>query len=329
MIEAQEILVTGANGYLGAQICQSLADRGHYVSALCYPEKPSDSDWCSKMKEVLVGSVAEESTYSMLQDKRYDCIVHLVSLDHHQSQQVPPQMAMHINVEPCWLLLDHFSKKGLKKFIYFSTIHVYGPLRSGTITENQALQPGNVYAMTHALCEQVCDYYNRTSDVQALVVRLSNSYGQPVFAQNNCWWLAVNDLCRSAFYEKTICLLSDGSPQRDFIHGSDVCRGVALLCEEASDRLKQSVYQISSAQTYTLLELAALVKDVYEERYGVSIPVRTPAEADVTDFVRFSGNIRYSIENQSLKDLGFIPKTDLRQGILELFRYFEKQNIHA
>lgn len=325
----QNILITGANGYLGAQISQHLALKGHKVTALCFPEFPADTQWCALMEEVLVGSVADRQTIDFLSQRSFDTIIHLVSLDHHQSQTVSPETAGSVNVQPCWMLLDAFKNKGLKNFIYFSTIHVYGVLPEQLISENQVLKAGNVYALTHAMCEQVCDYYNRTSPINCLTVRLSNSYGHPVFSENNCWWLAVNDLCRSAYDQKKIQLLSDGSPIRDFIHGSDVCQAVDLLCEKAIKSLDHNTYHIASSQSYTLLELAGFVREIYQEMYGSDIPVDTPYETNLSDFSCFSDKKRYQLDISHLKALGFIPHCDIREGIRRLFIYFEKHHPHA
>ena len=329
MSEIQKILITGANGYLGAQLSQHLASQGHQITALCFPEAPNDPIWCHAMDEVLVGSVAEDSTIEMLQKRSFDAIIHLVSLDHHQSQSFALEQVLKINVQPSWALLNAFAGKGLKTFLFFSTIHVYGALPPKSIDEFHPLNPVNVYALTHMMSEKVCDYFNRTTSVNCLNVRLSNSFGQPVFPDNNCWWLAVNDLCRTAYFEKNIKLLSDGSPQRDFIHGSDVCQAVEVILEHAPKSKERPAYHISSSKTYTLLELAGIVKDVYEELYGMVIPVHTPDNMSVEDFDLYSSIPRYQIDNSALQALGYEPKYDIREGVRQLFQYFEKHDINA
>jgi UDP-glucose 4-epimerase len=329
MNEKQRILITGANGYLGAQFCRYLAAQGHKVTALCFPQLPQDQDWCHSMEEVLVGSIAEDATIELLSAKSFDSIVHLVSLDHRQSQQASPEEVLNVNVQPCWKLLNTFAPRGLKRFLFFSTIHVYGLFSAETIIESHPLAPANVYALTHALSEKICEYFNRTTPTRCVTVRLSNSYGHPVFPENNCWWLAVNDLCRSAYYDKHIRLLSDGSPQRDFIHGSDVSVAVELLLTRPDELISEDVYHISSSETYTLMELAGLVKETYFEMYGLEIPVNTPDEMDVKAFDRFAGLAKYTIDNASLRTLGFQPAISLREGIQRLFRYFENQSVHA
>lgn len=329
MSDTQKILITGANGYLGAQLSLHFANQGHRITALCYPETPNDPIWCRAMDEVLVGSVADEKTIDLLRKRSFDTIIHLVSLDHHQSQSFSLDQVLHINVQPSWALLNAFASKGLKTFLFFSTIHVYGALTPEVIIENYPIKPGNVYALTHALTEQVCDFFNRTTAVNCLTVRLSNSYGQPIFPENNCWWLAVNDLCRTAYFEKKIKMLSDGTPQRDFIHGSDVCQAVEILIDCSHKDLSRPAYHISSSKTYTLLELAGIVRDVYKELYGLDIPVYTPNDMSVEDFSIYSENPRYLIDNSALKELGFEPKITIREGVRQLFHYFEKHDTNA
>lgn len=320
----KNILITGANGYLGAQISAHLADAGHAVTAVCYPAIPDDAVWCAKMKQVLCGSVASDAFRAELADQSYDALIHLVSLDHHASQNASTTQALDVNVHPTWDLLDRFAKKGLKTFVFFSTIHVYGGQAEGLIQESQAVRPGNVYALTHALSETICSYYNDTTDVRCIQLRLSNSYGPPVFTENNCWWLAVNDLCRTAYQSRQIRLLSDGSPRRDFIHGSDVCRAVACLLD-ASDAIDlRQPFHIASGKSVRLLDLAYLIREVMNERYHEEIPiVCAPTSAGTTAMKQVEWDV------SRMQALGFTVETDLKTGIHRMFDYFETHPIHA
>ena len=315
----EKILVTGANGYLGAQLCRNLSQQGYRVSGLCYPVIPSDKNWQQCFEELFVFDIRDEEKLKEIADKDFGTIIHLVSLDHHQSSDRPDFVAS-INVMPTWNLLHIFSKKGLKKFIYFSTIHVYGSDLKGVITEEHPTNCTNPYALTHYLGENICRYYAENSDVKCMIARLSNSYGAPVFSDNNCWWLVVNDLCRNAFLNKQILLQSDGSPLRDFIHGSDVCKAVEVLLEKGENK---QIYHLNSGTTYAVLELAEIVQRVYRTLYGETIPVSTSTQNSVCDFSVFSSKEKYSIANQKLTQLGFFPACSIEQGVEQLFRYLE------
>ena len=158
------------------------------------------------MKEVIVGDIRDENVISSLAKKSFDVVIHLVSLDHHKSEDNPNYVSS-INVLPTWNLLNSFTKTGLDKFIYFSTIHVYGKLPRETINEDYPSNPINAYGLTHLLSENICNYYNNKTNTECINVRLSNSYGSPVFKENNCWWLVINNLCKTAFKEKNIKLI--------------------------------------------------------------------------------------------------------------------------
>jgi len=314
----KKILITGGNGYIGARLSLYLADRGYEVTPLCFPEIPQDESWRNKMSEVLCGDIRNEDFLRKISTCAFDAIVHLVSLDHHQSTG-SPSFVSSVNITPTWSLLDIFSKAGLKKFLYFSTVQVYGNMEAGKITEEYQLKAVNIYALTHLLGEQFCDYYNKNSQTICHVVRLSNSYGAPVFVENNCWWLVINDLCRMAFTEQKILLQSDGSPQRDFIHGWDVVKAVEIILKSETGQL---IYNISSGTTLTILEIALHIKRVFQSRYKKTIDIFTPTEKIDSSIV--STISRYTIDNSAIKRLGYESEWSLGKGINDLFDFFEK-----
>ncbi|MEG0163453.1 MAG: NAD-dependent epimerase/dehydratase family protein, partial [Mucinivorans sp.] len=271
-INKHKILITGGSGYIGARLSAQLARAGYAVTPLCYPTVPIDPTWVSLMDRIIVGDVRNnEFLQNLACSDHFDTIIHLVSLDHHQSTGDVSFVAS-VNITPTWSLLDIFSKQGLKKFIYFSTMQVYGKLPSEQITEQHKPQSQSAYALTHLIGEQLCEYYNHNSETECRVVRLSNSYGAPIFVENNCWWLVVNDLCRMAHKDGQIILQSDGTPVRDFIHGNDVCRAVEAIIRTDNPRM---TYNVSSGNTLSILELANLVCKVYENRYNRPIKITT------------------------------------------------------
>ena len=114
----KKILVTGACGYLGARLSKYLAENGYSITAFDSFDPSRYSQWTSLMDEVIVGDIRNEKTISKLADKKFDIVIHLISLDHHKSED-DPNLVSSINVMPTWNLLDKLTKNGLKKFIYF------------------------------------------------------------------------------------------------------------------------------------------------------------------------------------------------------------------
>lgn len=316
------VLVTGANGYLGAHIVNSLLADGLTVLASCRSLMNAKFSEHENLK-LIEGDITKESFIKQLcGENQIDALVHLVSLDHHKSNG-PVEEISHVNVKPLWFLLENLSKKDLKKVVYFSTMQVLGRLPIENINENTPANPLNPYGLTHLLCEQITNFYNDSTNVNGLNIRLSNSYGAPIFKDNNCWWLVVNDLCQTAFNHGEIRLLSDGSPQRDFIHITDVSKVVShLLVSDYPKDLK--TLNISSSETRTIYELALIVKDVFRKMYNKDIPIILPDGISHEQALLKSNNEKFCIQNSELMKLKKFQFKSIEEGVQELFKYMEK-----
>lgn len=312
----RKVLVTGGSGYVGAGLCLHLANQGYAVTPLCHSKVPENKNWVSKMENVIVGDVRDEKLLGEIALNKYDIVIHLVSLDHHQSNGLPSYVSS-VNITPVWSLLEIFSNQELKKFVYFSTAQVYGVLKNEFVTEMHDLNTQNAYALTHQIGEVICDHFNRNSLVECRVIRLSNSYGPPIFEENNCWWLVINNLCKIAYDQKEIVLQSDGTPLRDFIHISDVCNGIQYVIETQK---KHSTYNLSSGTTLSIMEIAEKVKKVFAHRYelDLSIKAKEPKKQAETT--------KYELNNSLIRSIGFETKIPLEDGINELFDYLEHNN---
>jgi UDP-glucose 4-epimerase len=318
------ILITGACGYVGARISKYLAEKGHKITAFDSFDPSAYSQWTSLMENIVIGDIRNEDTILELTKNKFDVAIHLISLDHSKSKKNPNYVSS-VNVLPTWNLLDNLTQKGLKKFIYFSTIHVYGNLPNERITENKQSKPLNEYGLTHLLSEHICNYYNTKSKTECINVRLSNSYGSPIFKQNSCWWLVINELCKTAMENNEIRLKSNGSPQRDFIHLDDVSRAVNVMINN-KNMFVDNILHISSGVTMSISELAQAVKTVFQIRYHKDIHVIYPRNNSSDKIDTTSKSKCFIIDNSKLNTIGFEQKIDLNHGINEVFDYLENSN---
>jgi len=318
-----KIVITGGNGYLGARLSMFLAEQGFEIIPLCYPEIPPDLNWTNIMYKVLKGNITDKNTINEIVSVNPDVIIHLISFDHHESEKNPQEVAL-VNVLPTWNLLNACSDLNLKKFIYFSTIHVYGNSLNGYIYENQIPSPLNAYGLTHYLSEEIGNYYNRKTSIDCINIRLSNSYGEPVFPDANCWTLIVNDLCRTAYLHQEIRLKSEGSALRDFIHYSDICNGVhTLLTDRSPLAEKKRTMHFSSGKSISMLEVAKTVRDVYNQKFGRLLPLFINGnELWVNE--ELPSNQHVNVSNELAKSYEINFSKELLEGILDLFNYLER-----
>ncbi len=319
-----KVLVAGAGGYLGGRVSQHLAERGHSVTALVHHRPKDAGAWEKHIARVVEGDAAnDEKLSSALKDKP-DCVVYLISLDHRESGK-DPFKTLDVNAGIFWKLLDACAQQGSSRIIYLSTQQVYGKYNPGdVIDEDTPLLPVNAYGLTHMYCEELASLYSREKGLDCISVRLSNGFGAPVFAECNCWWLAVNDFCRMAFRERAVKLLSDGTPQRDFIPVADVCQAIEMLVTSTSSSLKHPVYNLGGGKTYTMLETAHRVAAVCSEKYGEEIPVLLPDGKYSSGAGHHHDMSRFTFDIGRIKELGFKPSADLHPGIEEVLDFLEK-----
>lgn len=320
----KKILITGGSGYIGARLSLYLSQKGFDIIPLCNSKIPDNREWVESMHLVLQGDLREQATLNKIEAVRPDTIIHLVSLDHNQSG-INLQETLQVNVQSTWELLSLSTSIGLEKFIYFSTIQVYGQTRESVVTENTKLQPSNAYGLTHKMSEDLVDFYRRSKNLDAVSLRLSNSYGEPVFHEANCWSLVVNDLCKSAFLHKKIVLNSDGLIVRDFIHHSIICSAVEqLLGKELISNDK--AINLSMGESISLLSLALLVKKVYQNIFKTPLDIFINKNELLLNSTNIDINSNFIISNQVLNNLIKIEKFELENGIQELFSYWIKKS---
>lgn len=312
----KKILIFGGNGYIGSRLSLELSRLGYAITPVCFPSQPQDREWVSMMEEIITGSITDPALLKQLAEKDYDTVINLVSLDHRASNG-NPEIVSNVNVMPSWNFLNLAAQRGtIKKFIYFSTVQVYGRVEAGTVvSETHAVAPVNAYGLTHAMCEDICNYYNRISEINCINVRLSNSYALPVFADANCWWLIINDLCRQAIESRKLYLLSDGRPQRDFINHVDLVRAITLLIEK--NVITENTFNLCSGQTFTIMEIASLIRETYFQLVGTQLPIFTPdGECDVVQQHTLPMEDKIIFDRSRLSsELGFSPEVEIKRGI--------------
>jgi nucleoside-diphosphate-sugar epimerase len=310
------ILVTGATGYIGARLCLYLKKCGYEVIGLCRYIPESKKEYFSGIK-IIENNLIDLENYDEVFLNPVHIVIHTISLDSQKCESSDIETINNVNVKTTWKLIDKSIRSGVEKFIYLSTIQVLGRLKSGTFKETDPLFPENKYALTHSICENLLKYYGEFSKMKCIIARLSNGYGAPIFEDNNCWQLVINDFCRAAFKAKKITMNSSGTVVRDFIHVADIVKALEILVY--TNDLNYSIYQISSGKTSSLSFIAELVMNLHEKRYGSKVDFSISKKASLN-----KESFDFKIDNSRLIQTGYFPEFSLEKGINELFSFLER-----
>jgi UDP-glucose 4-epimerase len=310
------ICIVGASGYIGSFLARYFQAIGYQVIGTY--RRLLEDDMRLIDIEWVQGDVTDSFFIEKLGKMDFQYLVYCVSLNHSESEK-NFDISLKVNFFPIVKICEILAKKkNFERLIYFSTMQVFGQIQSGAVIDNfTKVAPANVYGLTHLMCEQVISYFGRKWCVNATSVRLSNAYGAPTFKSNDCWWLVVNDLCMSVLRNKVIELTSDGRPQRDFIHLQDVAGSVLYILE--SSHKFPSTLNLCSGKTYTILELANIVAEVYKDLYDKDVEIKLPPGSS-------------SISLEELAKIEFVPgegiknkstSTDLKAGVKSLLMHIQ------
>src|SRR6185437_14437256 len=88
-----------------------------------------------------------------------------------------PLLLVSANIDGTALLLDLARVRGMKRFIFCSSISVYGNAGEAVLTEERALHPTSVYGATKVACEQLIEGFAAEFGLSGVSLRIGRVYG--------------------------------------------------------------------------------------------------------------------------------------------------------
>ena len=252
------VLITGGLGYMGGRLAQHLATLQDYevlIGSRKHAKRPS---WLPR------GAVVQ-TQWGSLADLEHICtdidaVVHAAGMNAEDSA-ADPIASLAFNGVATARLLQAATRKGVRRFVYLSTAHVYGSPLAGAITEDTCSVSLHPYATSHRAGEDLVRAAHQRGEIEGIVVRLSNAYGAPAHEGANCWMLLVNDLCRQAVATQRMVLRSSGLERRDFISLTDACRAIRHLLELPAPELRAALFNVGGIWSPTIFEMTQRIAE--------------------------------------------------------------------
>ncbi|HWW22051.1 MAG TPA: NAD-dependent epimerase/dehydratase family protein, partial [Steroidobacteraceae bacterium] len=147
-----------------------------------------------------------------------DAVIHLAAAQHEGN--VPDSYFHDANVVGTRTLIDAAVNAGVRRFVYGSTIGVYGHASLGELDESSPTSPDNIYTRTKLEAEQTVTEYSQR--IEVCIARISETYGPGD--------MRLLKLFRGIGRGRFI-LLGDGENVRQVIYVEDLCRALLLASE--------------------------------------------------------------------------------------------------
>lgn len=317
------ILVTGAAGFIGSQLCHSLVSNGNEVVGIdnmspyydiSLKESRIDNINLFKNFHFFRMSVLEKIELEQLFHRySFDCIVHLAAQAGVRYSYINPDEVLSANILGMINVIELCRKKNVCKFIYASSSSVYGdchqlPFKEDFI-ETNLLSP---YAVSKKCCEDIAESYCRIYGVASIGMRFFTVYGpwgRPdmapmVFAQ------ALNKGLPISLYD-------NGLLARDFTYIEDVVTGIecAINCAGEGKLFKKHVvYNIGRGEPVLIKDFLRLLE--YCMGKSAVIDESPKPDADVT--------YTHADITKANKELGFFPTYTIEDGIPKFIDWFNE-----
>lgn len=255
------VLVTGAEGYIGAVLCPKLIARGHAVTGLDsgFYRRGLLFDDRAARPVILCKDVREVTRFDLA---GVEAVVHLAELSNDPLGENDPDLTMAVNHRGSVAFARLCRDAGVQRFIYASSCSIYGAGGDEPRTETSSFAPQTAYARCKVLVEE---------DVGAL----ADERFAPVFLRNATAFgasprqrfdLVLNNLAGFAWTTRQIRMTSDGSPWRPLAHVDDLCEAIALAIEAPREAVAGEAFNVGDdAQNYRIRDIAEIVASVFPD----------------------------------------------------------------
>lgn len=250
------IAIVGPTSYIAEHLASTLETDGkeYYLVSL---RNRSEAEYTTTKRVIF----SDELTKGNAEDIDISSAVLCASLSAQECER-DPEKAHYINTRKVLDIVETLAARGTKRFMYLSTIKVYGEELEGRVTERTRTKPGTIYAKTHYNTEIALRELAARCDVEMLVVRLSNVFGAPVGNQESAWSLAANCFARQMASEGSIDVRS---PEivRNILPMGKLVSFITSWLDRSIETHTVELMNIGSGTTLSMKDLAELVKGCY------------------------------------------------------------------
>jgi UDP-glucose 4-epimerase len=249
--EGKNILVTGADGFVGGHLCNELADKCN-LTALVYKKK------LHGIKSIQ-GDITDKNRLLKLGGE-YDLVFHIAGLV--QKPGIDPISFFDVNSVGTSNILEFCKKNKIENLILSSTTDVYGEPTYLPVDENHPRLPHNAYGMSKLLAEIFCEEYAKRSNIDVTILRYSYIQGVGQFEKR-----AASIFIKNALNKEDIVIHGSGENTYDFVDVHDVI--AANLLAAFNKKTRDQTFNIASGKETSINQLAETIRKLINPKIKI------------------------------------------------------------
>jgi NAD dependent epimerase/dehydratase len=311
-----KVLVTGADGFIGSHLTESLLEQGYDVKAFTYYNSFNTWGWLdtfSKEKleeiEVFCGDIRDPNGVREAM-KGIDQVFHLAALIAIPFSYHSPDSYVDTNIKGTLNVLQAARDLGTKRVLVTSTSEVYGTAQYVPIDEKHPYQGQSPYSATKIGADRLAESFYRSFELPVSIVRPFNTYGPRQSAR-----AVIPTIITQLLAGKEEINLGALTPTRDFNYVKDTAQGFIEIAK--SDKTIGEEINIATQQEISIQQLAnELIRQINPNAKILCDEQRLrPEKSEVNRLLGANGKIK-SLTNWS-------PQYTFEQGIAETIEFLK------
>lgn len=312
MAESRRILVTGAGGFIGANIVSALIEKNKIIgidnerrNTLQYFPGVRNNPNFTYVK----GDILDDGLLGKLV-KDAEIVLHLAAIAGVSTYYREPFATLEVNAIGTYKLLKAMQNSKVKQFINFSSSEVYGTRAVNARETDETVQGAVpelrwVYSVSKIAAEHMCFAFRNGVNVTS--VRPFNVYGQGQSGEG-----AIRNFISNALKNENLEVTGDGKQVRSWCHVTDMVQAVMLILDNP-EKAAGNTFNIGNPEAKcTTLQLAKTIirlsgsksSIVFKKHIGVDIRERFPNIEKATEI------------------LGFKPMCPLEEGLKQAIGWY-------
>lgn len=305
-----KILVTGGAGFIGSSFIHHVLkhhpeDQITVLDKLTYAGNLNNLRDVMEKIEFIKGDICDRKLVEKVA-KGVNVIINFAAESHVDRSIAKPEPFLTTNVLGTQVLLEATRKFDHEKFVQISTDEVYGSVAKGSFREDDVLRPSSPYAASKAAADMLVHSYFVTYGLSVLIARSTNNFGSYQHPEKLIPKLIIN-----AISGKPIPIYGDGKNVRDWLYVADNCEAIDLILKKGENG---EIYNVGAGNEKMNLEIADFVlKELGKPKSLIKF---------VSD--RSGHDLRYSLNCEKIKALGWKPKHDFSNALRATIEWYKE-----
>jgi NAD dependent epimerase/dehydratase len=309
----KRVLVTGAGGFIGSHLAESLTRQGAETRAFVLYNSLGTREWLdasplAKDMQVIAGDICDVDTVRRAM-AGVDVVFHLAALIAIPYSYHAPHSYARTNVMGTMNVLQAAGDAGVSRIVHTSTSEVYGTAKYVPIDEAHPLQGQSPYSASKIGADKMAEAFHASFELPVVILRPFNTYGPRQSAR------AVIPSIITQCLESGALSLGNLSPTRDFTYVFDTVDGF-LLAATAENAIGETI-NLGVGKEISINDLAAKIAALI----GADVTIETdpqrlrPADSEVERLL--------SDNSRAGELLDWRPQVDLETGLARTIEWIK------